>query len=270
MLPFCSSRFTQTALLAAALAVLILPASGLAAVRTATVDYRDGDLVMEGFVAYDEARKGPLPAVLVVHEWYGLNDFARERARLLAEMGYLAFAADIYGKGVRASSDQEAARLAGAFKSDRDLMRARIRAALDAVRRHERCDAERVAAIGFCFGGTTVLELARSGAELGGVVSFHGGLDTPQPAPAGAVKAKILILHGAADPWVPADHVADFQREFDAAGADWQLIAFGGAVHSFTNPAAGDDPSRGAAYDARAAARSWAAMKLFLAEVLGR
>ncbi len=262
-------RATGAALLGCAAAgALAFPGGAAAAVRTETVAYRAGDTALQGFVAWDDAVAGPRPGVVVVHEWYGLNDFARAKAQELARLGYVALAADMYGGGKVAADAREAAALSGAVKGDRPLMRARVAAAVAALRSRPECDATRVAAIGFCFGGTTVLELARSGADVAGVVSFHGGLGTPLPAGKGEVKARVLVLHGAADPHVPPEEVQAFTKEMEESGADWQLVSYGHAVHSFTNPAAGDDPSRGAAYDAKAAARSWEQMQLFFREIL--
>ena len=213
---------------------------------------------------------GKRPGVLVVHEWTGLGPYVQKRVQQLARMGYVALGADIYGKGVRPGNPKDAAAIAGKYKGDRQLMRDRVLAGLAELRRQPRVDAGRIAAIGYCFGGTTVLELARSGADVRGVVSFHGGLDTPLPAKAGQMKAKVLALHGADDPFVPPAQVAAFQDEMRAAGADWQMVYYSGAVHSFTNPEAGNDPKKGAAYNERADRRSWEAMKLFFAEIFGR
>ncbi len=239
-----------------------------AAVQTKPVEYKQGDTVLEGYLAWDDAVQGQRPAVLVVHEWTGLGDYAKSRARKLAEMGYLAFAVDIYGKGIRPKTPREAAAQAGIYKKDRQLMRARMRAGLDVLRSDPKCDPKRVAAIGYCFGGTCALELARSGADVAGVVSFHGGLDTPTPADAKNIKCKVLVLHGGDDPHVPPKEVNAFEDEMRAGGVDWQLVIYGGAVHSFTNPSSGSDKSRGAAYDAKADRRSWEAMKTFFAEIL--
>jgi dienelactone hydrolase len=176
--------------------------------------------------------------------------------------------AAVYGKGVRADNPKDAAALAGKYKGDRPLLRARINAALDYFRQSPRVDAKKIAAIGYCFGGTTVLELARSGAEVAGVVSFHGGLNTPTPADAKNIKAKVLACHGADDPFVPDTEVLAFQKEMRDAKVDWHLVSYGNAVHSFTDKNAGNDNAKGAAYNAVADARSWAEMKNFLAEVL--
>ncbi len=254
--------------LAAALILFLasLPCVVDAKVVTQTLEYRQGDVVLEGYLAYEKGKKGR-PGVLVVHEWMGLDEYAKMRARKLADLGYVAFAVDMYGKGVRAADTKEAAALSGKYKADRPLMRARIQAALDVLRRLPQVDPRRIAAIGYCFGGTTVLELARSGADVVGVVSFHGALDTPMPAQPGQVKARVLVLHGGDDPLVPREQVNAFEAEMRQAGVDWQLVAYGGAVHSFTNPAAGNDPSKGVAYDARADKRSWKAMKEFFDEL---
>ncbi len=238
-----------------------------AAVKGEMVEYRHGDVILEGYLAYDDALKEARPGVLVVHEWYGLNDYAKKRADQLAELGYVAFALDMYGKGVRAASNDEAGALAGKYKGDRPLMRARAQAGLDVLKKRSLVDPKRVAAIGYCFGGTTVLEMARAGADVAGVVSFHGGLDTPDPQAKPTIRARVLVLHGADDPLVPAKDIAAFHEEMQRSGADWQMIYFGGAVHSFTNPQAGSDPSKGVAYNEKADRRSWEAMKLFFAEI---
>ncbi len=231
------------------------------------VEYRDGDAVLEGHLAYSEHIEGRRPGVLVVHEWKGLNDYAKRRAEQLAELGYLAFAVDMYGKGVRAKDHTEAAQLSGVYRKDRQLMRSRIAAAYDVLKRHAMVDPQRIAAIGYCFGGTTALELARSGVDLVGVVSFHGGLDTPNPQDARNIKGKVLVLHGADDTFVTAEQVAAFEEEMKSADVDYQLIRYPGAVHSFTVPEAGDDPSKGMAYHAEADRQSWLAMQQFLIDV---
>jgi dienelactone hydrolase len=243
-------------------------------VNGATIEYRHGETVLEGYLATTggtaEEPDRKRPGVLVVHAWKGIGPHERETAERLARLGYVALAADIYGKGVRPATNEEAARQAGKYRGDRPLLRARVAAGLAALRDHPSVDSARVAAIGFCFGGGTVLELARSGADVAGVVSFHGNLDTPLPASAQTMVAKVLVLHGAADPHVPTEQVRAFTAEMDAAKADWQMILYGGAVHSFSDPGAGSDPSRGAAYDELAARRSFAAMESFLQELFGK
>ncbi len=238
-----------------------------AAVQTKVVEYKQGDQILEGYLAWDDAVTGLRPGVLVVHEWTGLGDYAKMRTRKLAELGYIAFAADIYGKGIRPATSQEAGAQAGIYKKNPKLMRQRVCAGLDVLRREPLCDPKRVAAIGYCFGGTCVLELARSGAGVAGVVSFHGGLATASPADAKNIRGKVLVLHGGDDPHVPPKEVEAFEDEMRAAGVDWQLVVYGGAVHAFTNPGSGNDKSRGAAYNAAADRRSWQAMKAFFGEI---
>lgn len=246
--------------------VLMAALSARAEIVSKTVEYKQGDAVLEGVSVYDDAIQGKRPAVLVVHQWKGLGDYEKKRAEMLAKLGYNVFAADIYGKGIRPQSPQAAGAEAGKYKNDRALLRSRVRAGLDVLMTHELTDPKRVAAIGYCFGGTTVLELARSGADIVAVVSFHGGLSSPAPADAKNIKAKVLALHGADDPNVPPKEVAAFEDEMRQGGVDWQLIAYGGAVHSFTDWNAGSDNSKGAAYNERADRRSWEAMKQFFAE----
>jgi dienelactone hydrolase len=254
---------------AALLAVsLLLPTPAAAELVTKVVEYRQGDAPLEGYLAYEAGGPARRPGVLIVPDWMGVGKNATARADQLARLGYVAFVADVYGKGVRPKSGAEAGGLAGKYKGDRPLLRARVRAGLDELRKVALVDAPRVAAIGYCFGGTTVLELARSGADVAGVVSFHGGLDTPTPADAKRVKAKVLVLHGADDPYVPPAQVAAFEEEMRGGGVDWQLVKYSGAVHSFTIPDAGSDSSKGAAYHAAADRRSWEAMKAFFDEVL--
>jgi len=240
-----------------------------AKVHSQLVEYKQGDTVLEGYLAYDDAAKGKRPGVLVVHAWMGLDDNARHRADMLAGLGYVAFAADIYGKGVRPKDRDEAGKLAGKYKGDRNLLRERVNAGFAELVKNPRVDTTKTAAIGYCFGGTTVLELARSGTSVTGVVSFHGGLDSPAPADGKQIKAKVLVLHGAADFYEkPADFAA-FQKELADAKVDWQLVEYGGAVHCFTDKGAGSDPSQGCAYDPIADARSWAAMRAFFDEIFG-
>ena len=238
-----------------------------AAIQTKTVEYKQGDTALEGFVAYDDAIKGARPGVLVVHQWMGLTDYEKKRAEMLARLGYVAFCADIYGKGVRPQTREEAAAQAGKYRKDRQLLRARVNAGLDALRQQSLVDPKRIAAIGYCFGGTAVLELARSGAELNGVVSFHGGLDALNPADGKNIKCKVLVLHGADDPTMSAQDMAAFEEQMRSGGVDWQLVKFGGAVHAFTQWNAGSDNSKGVAYNERADKRSWEYMKLFFAEI---
>ena len=254
-------------LLVAAL-MLVLTGSVSAAIHTETVEYRQGDAVLEGFLAYDDALTGPRPGVVVFHAWTGLGDYVKMRCKQLAELGYVAFGADIYGKGIRPSTPEEASKQATIYRSDRALMRARAQAGLDQLLSYDRVDKAHVAAMGYCFGGGVALELARSGANVAGVVSFHGNLDTPNPDDAKNIKGSVLVQHGADDPYVPAEQVTAFENEMRNAKVDWELIKYGNAVHSFTDPDAGDDNSRGAAYNEKADHRSWAAMRSFFKEIL--
>jgi dienelactone hydrolase len=247
--------------------LLVGAAAARAAVHTEEIEYQHDGKSLRGFLAYDDVAQGKRPGVLIVHEWTGHNPYVRKRAQQLAKLGYVAFALDMYGKGVLAKNPQEAARMAAPFKKDRKMMRDRATAGLEVLLKQPQVDTGRVAAIGYCFGGTTVLELARGGAGLAGVVSFHGDLSTPNPEDARNIKAKVLALHGADDPFVPPDQVAAFEDEMRKANVDWQLVKYGDAVHSFTNPGAGSDKKRGAAYNARADRRSWHAMKDFFGEI---
>jgi dienelactone hydrolase len=250
------------------LAMTLVPTAAAADLTTRTVEYRQGDAVLEGWLAFDPAAAGKRPGVIVVPNWMGVNAQAKASAEKLARLGYVALVADVYGKGIRPASGKEAGPLAGKYKGDRPLLRARVNAALDELRRQPNVDGARLAAIGYCFGGTTALELARSGAPVAGVVSFHGGLGSPTPADAKQIKGKVLALHGADDPFVKEDEVKGFEEEMRAAGVDWQLVKYSNAVHSFTDQDAGGDNSKGAAYNAAADRRSWEAMKDFFAEAL--
>ncbi|MDI9639922.1 dienelactone hydrolase family protein [Kamptonema cortianum] len=230
-------------------------------------EYKDGDVTLEGYLA-KPMQDVVAPIVIVVHQWGGLGDYERQRCDMLAQMGYVAFGADIYGKGVRPKEMSDKAAQAQKYKSDRKLYRSRLAAALDAAKAVPGVYADRVAVIGYCFGGTGALEVARMGADVKGVVSFHGGLDGADPQNASRIKAKVLVLHGADDPFVPAKDIEDFMAEMRAGKVDWSMVSYGNAVHSFTEKAAGNDNSRGAAYNADADARSWRAMQDFLREVL--
>ena len=251
------------------LALLTLAVSGVAHAKLhgETVEYKEGTTVLEGYLAYDDAGAAKKPGIVVVHDWMGVSAETKRRADLLAGLGYVAFAADIYGKGVRPKDMKEAGAEAGKWKGDRAALRKRARTALDLLAANKHVDASKLAAIGYCFGGTTAIELARSGAPLVGTVSFHGGLDSPTPADGKNIKGKVLALHGGDDPFVPADQVAAFEKEMRDANVDWQLVAYGGAVHAFTIPMAGNDNSKGAAYNERADRRSWEAMKQFFTEI---
>lgn len=236
------------------------------AIREQRIEYREGSTVLEGFFCHDDARPGPRPAVLISHAWGGRDAFVEDKARQLAWQGYAAFALDMYGKGKRGETTEQCQALMMPLVEDRKLLARRIGAGLEALRAQPQVDARRVAAMGFCFGGLCVLDLARSGADVRGVVSFHGLLK-PNGLPAAPVRAKVLILHGYDDPMAPPEDVLAVAREFTAAGADWQLHAYGNTLHAFTNPQA-NDRANGMAYDLAADRRSWGALLQFLGEVL--
>lgn len=231
-----------------------------------TVNYLDGDVALEGFFAYDDAIDGRRPAVLISHAWGGRDAFVEDKAKKLAELGYLAFALDMYGKGVLGSGPEENAKLMQPFMEDRAKLQRRINAALYAVRLMPWVDDSKIAAIGFCFGGLCVLDLARSGADIAGVVSFHGLFVPPDNIAKPDIKAKVLALHGNDDPMVPVEQVIALQQEMTEAGADWQLHVYGNTMHAFTNPIA-NDPDFGTVYQPLADQRSWLAMQNFLTEI---
>jgi dienelactone hydrolase len=256
----------KTLLILAALTI-VFTTTAMAKIKTETVQYKDGDTILKGYLAYDDAVSGSRPGVLVVHEWWGLTDYPKHRAEQLAQLGYVAFACDIYGNGALATTPDSAKALAGKFYGDRPLLRRRAQAGLDELLKQKNVDPQRVAVIGYCFGGMTALELARSGANIAGVVSFHGGLSTPNPDDAKNIKGKVLVLSGGDDPNVPPEQVQAFMKEMRDAKVDWQFVSYGGAVHAFTNPAAGNDNSKGVAYNASADRRSWQAMQDFFKEI---
>jgi dienelactone hydrolase len=231
-----------------------------------TVGYLDDDVHLEAFFAYDDAFEGIRPAVLINHAWGGRDDFVADKAKKIAELGYVGFAVDMYGKGILGSSVEENAKLMQPFLDDRIMLRKRIHAALNAVKLLPWVDNNKIAAIGFCFGGLCVLDLARSGADIKGVVSFHGLLAAAEGIKNSQIKAKILALHGYDDPMVPIEQVVAFQNELTESGAEWQMHIYGGTMHAFTNPAA-NDPDFGTVYQSDANRRSWIAMQNFLEEV---
>jgi dienelactone hydrolase len=234
---------------------------------TETHEYGPPGTPLEGFVAYERAGQEKRPGVLVLHTWRGLDDYVRRRTRMLAELGYVALAADIFGKGVTPKDVPERQALLNTYLNDRGLLRERCRAGLDALRGQPMVDPEKLGAIGYCFGGCAVLELARSGADVRGVVSFHGLLSSPTPDDARNIRGSVLVLNGAEDPRVPPSDVDAFHKEMREATVDWQLVHYGNAVHSFTDSGAGNNPAAGSAYNERADARSWKAMKAFLEEL---
>ncbi|MGB5324061.1 MAG: dienelactone hydrolase family protein [Pseudomonadales bacterium] len=234
--------------------------------RTRFIEYRHGDVLLEGMLAWDDVLKGPRPAVAVAHTWAGRGEFECDKAKLLAGWGYAGFAVDMFGKGVRGSSAEENSALIAPFMADRDLLAARINAGIDALATQPEAEAGKLAAIGFCFGGLCVLDLARSGRDVKGVVSLHGLLQAP-PQRSEKISASILCLHGYADPMAPPESVLALGEELSAAAADWQLHAYGNTLHAFTNPNA-NDRAFGTVYDPRAARRAWHSTRGFLQECL--
>jgi dienelactone hydrolase len=238
-------------------------------VFTQSIAYEVAGEEMEGFLGYPLGEANGA-AVVVVPEWWGVNDYAKRRVEQLAELGYAAFAVDMYGKGKVTNDAKQAAVWAGEIRGKPELLRQRFDAGVQMLAALKTVDSRRIAAIGYCFGGAVCLDMARAGSDLTGVVSFHGSLKTKTPAEKGKVKARVLVLHGADDPLVPADEVAAFEQEMKNAGVDYRLVAYPGAVHSFTNPDADKTGIPGVAYQREADEKSWEEMKRFLAEVTKR
>jgi len=232
-----------------------------AEIRTEVIEYETGGITFQGHVYWDDAKPGKRPGVLVVHEWWGCNDYARRRASDLAALGYVGFACDMYGAGTVTTDPAAAGTLAGAVKKDLPLLRARAMAGLQQLAGFRFTDGEKLGAIGFCFGGSVVLELARAGADIDAVASFHGGLATTMPAQQGTIKAEVLVLNGAEDPMVSDAERTGFMKEMRTAKARWSFVELGGAVHSFTNPAANAMNNPAVKHDQRAEDQSWGMMR---------
>ena len=235
--------------------------------HTETIEYKDGDTILEGYLTYDDSISGPRPVVLVAHDWTGRRDFATSKADEVAKLGYVGFALDMYGKGVF-GKDGDAefnASLMNPLAGDRAALRARMQAAVDAVRGLDVVDTTKIGAMGYCFGGMCVLELARAGSDALGVISIHG-IFAPGDVPNENISSKILCLHGQDDPMVPPEQVLDFENEMSAAGADWQVHAYGGTVHAFTNPGA-NDPAFGTVYNPVADKRASQSIENFFNEI---
>lgn len=230
------------------------------------MEYRDGTTVLEAYVALPALQSEKLPAVMICHAWSGRSKFETDKADQLAALGYIGIALDNYGKGIHGTNNEENAALMQPFLEDRNRLQKRLLAGLNAVRNIRQVDITRVAAIGFCFGGLCALDLARSGAELAGVVSFHGLFNTPDNLPPNSIKTRILALHGHDDPLVPPAKVLELEHELTNAGADWQIHVYGKTMHAFTNPAA-NSPDQGMAYNPAAARRAWISMQNFLQEI---
>jgi dienelactone hydrolase len=248
------------------LSVIMLSPALHASVKGEDVDYKANGVVLKGYLAYDDAIEGERPGVLVVHEWWGHNEYARGRARMLAGMGYTALAVDMYGNGKTAEHPDNAAKFSSEVMKNQEVARGRFMAALEVLKGHGTVNPDRIAAIGYCFGGGVVLAMARSGVDLDGVVSFHGNLSTTEPARTGEVKTSILVCHGADDPFVSEEQIETFKKEMKSAEADLTFKSYEGAVHSFTNPDAdriGKKFDLPLAYNQKADQKSWSDMQSF-------
>jgi len=257
---FCISVFVM--------AVAVSPA--YARVQTSVIHYQVGDTRLTGYLAYDDRINGKRPGVLIVHEWWGPNDFVRDRARKIAELGYVAFAVDMYGEGKTAKHPQDAGRFAGTVRNNMPVMIGRFNAAITQLKADQHTDTGRIAAIGYGFGGAVVLEMARTGLDIAGVVSFHGNLGTGQPAKKGKVKARVLVFNGAEDPYTKPADIAGFKQEMTAAGVDYELVKLPRARHAFTDPGAtalGKKFKLPLAYSASADKASWGAMQAFFTKI---
>jgi len=248
--------------------MMVIMLSGLlsacATLHTEEIDYRANGQVLKGYIAYDKNIRDKRPGVLVVHEWWGHNEYVRKRARMLAKMGYTAIALDMYGDGKQAAHPEAAGKFVEEVLKNGDKAEKRFMAAANLLRSHETVNSDQIVAIGYCFGGAVVLQIARTGVDLAGVVSFHGSLSTDTPAKPGRVKAKVLILHGADDPFVPPEQVEQFKQEMEKAGVDYKFVAYPGVKHSFTNPEAdryAKEFNMSLKYDKEADKQSWSEMQ---------
>ncbi len=249
---------------------MFLASAAHAAIESKEVTYDANGTKLQGYIAWDSAVKGKRPGVRVVHEWWGLNDYARKRARMLAEKGYTALALDMYGGGKQAHHPEDAQKFSSEVSQNEALAKARFEAALNLLKQETTVDANNIGAIGYCFGGSVALNMARMGEPLKVVESFHGGLKTQHPAQPGVVKARIMSFSGEADPFIPAHDVAAFRQEMEKAGVTYQVVTYPGAMHSFTSPDAdkyGKEFNLPMAYDAKADKDSWSKGLAFMAEV---
>ena len=235
-------------------------------IQTRTIDYQDGDVDLQGYLAWDDAVEGKRPGVMIAHAWAGRSDFENTKAEELAKLGYVGFALDNYGRGILGTNTEENSALIQPFLDDRAMLQGRMQIALEVLKGLDEVDASRVAAIGFCFGGLCVLDLARTGTDIRGVVSFHGLFASPGNTAGNKIRAKVLALHGWDDPMAPPDQVVSLAEELSSMGADWQLHGYGNTMHAFTNPQA-NDPDFGTVYSPDADRRSWNAMQDFLSEI---
>jgi len=235
-------------------------------IQTRTIDYQDGDVDLQGYLAWDDAVEGQRPGVMIAHAWAGRSDFENTKAEELAKLGYVGFALDNYGRGILGTNTEENSALIQPFLDDRAMLQGRMQIALEVLKGLDDVDASRVAAIGFCFGGLCVLDLARTGTDIRGVVSFHGLFGSPGNTAGNKIRAKVLALHGWDDPMAPPDQVISLAEELSSMGADWQVHGYGNTMHAFTNPQA-NDPDFGTVYSPDADRRSWHAMQDFLSEI---
>ncbi len=235
-------------------------------IQTRTIDYQDGDVDLQGYLAWDDAVEGKRPGVMIAHAWAGRSDFENGKAEALAKLGYVGFALDNFGRGILGTNTEENSALIQPFLDDRAMLQGRMQIALEVLTGLDEVDASRVAAIGFCFGGLCVLDLARTGTDICGVVSFHGLFGSPGNTAGNKIKAKVLALHGWDDPMAPPDQVVSLAEELSSMGADWQVHGYGNTMHAFTNPQA-NDPDFGTVYSPDADRRSWNAMQDFLSEI---
>jgi dienelactone hydrolase len=235
-------------------------------IQSRTIDYQDGDIDLQGYLAWDDAVEGKRPGVMISHAWAGRSDFENGKAEALAKLGYVGFALDHYGSGILGTNTEENSALIQPFLDDRAMLQDRMQIALEVLKGLDEVDASRVAAIGFCFGGLCVLDLARTGTDIRGVVSFHGLFGSPGNTAGNKIRAKVLALHGWDDPMAPPDQVISLAEELSSMGADWQVHGYGNTMHAFTNPQA-NDPEFGTVYSPDADRRSWNAMQDFLSEI---
>jgi len=235
-------------------------------IQTRTIDYQDEAVDLQGYLAWDDAVEGKRPGVMIAHAWAGRSDFENGKAEALAKLGYVGFALDNFGRGILGTNTEENSALIQPFLDDRAMLQGRLQIALEVLKGLDEVDASRVAAIGFCFGGLCVLDLARTGTDIRGVVSFHGLFGSPGNTAGNKIKAKVLALHGWDDPMAPPDQVVSLAEELSSMGADWQVHGYGNTLHAFTNPQA-NDPDFGTVYSPDADRRSWNAMQDFLSEI---
>jgi len=269
---FLSSRFSLLTFSIISI-FLFSSATAFAEVQSKEISYKADDIQMKGYLAYDDSIKAKRPAILVVHEWWGHNDYARKRANMLAELGYTAFAVDMYGDGKQASHPKDAGAFAMAVSSDLVKARGRFDSAIAVLKNHPTVNKDKIAAIGYCFGGGLLLQFARGGLDIDGIASFHGSLAAKKRAKKGDVKTAVLVCHGADDGFVKKEDLAAFKKEFESSGADYTFKSYAGAKHSFTNPGADENGKKfgiGLAYDEKADKASWADLQTFFKKIFAK